>query len=280
MNQELKQRLMGAIVVTALAAIFIPMLFDDPIDRGGQSVTEIQIPPPPSNLDAASSKLPNSAKQVLETPDSESETMINATEETDLSSETLPPSEVSPEDEALAERVQESSQNPSQKTAAHENNIALDTGVIDEQNRVISAKNTHKVIKPNPVEQEQVTISEAKIKEIPKKPTPPTPKTVVKSPAPITYGNTETYASNPVKVKTELSRWTLQAGSFSKKENAVALLETLKKQGLPATLDTVNGPNNSPFYRLRVGPTLDKKRALEMKAKLDDQKIQSLLISE
>ena len=97
---------------------------------------------------------------------------------------------------------------------------------------------------------------------------------------PIPTGNTETLVNNPVKVKTELSRWTLQAGSFSKKENAVALLESLKKQGLPATLDMVNGPNNSPFYRLRVGPTLDKKRALEMKAKLDDQKIQSLLISE
>lgn len=165
MNQELKQRLMGAIVVTALAAIFIPMLFDDPIDRGGQSVTEIQIPPPPSNLDAASSKLPNSAKQVLETPDSESETMINATEETDLSSETLPPSEVSPEDEALAERAQESSQNPPPKTPAHENNIALDTGVVDEQNRVITPKNTHKVIKPSPVEQEQVTIAKHQLKK-------------------------------------------------------------------------------------------------------------------
>ena len=281
MNQELKQRLMGAIVVTALAAIFIPMLFDDPIDKGGQSVTELQIPTPPSTLDTTSSKLPNSAKQVLETPDSESESMINAHEETELSSETLPPSEVSPEDEALAESsAQESTQTPTQKSLAHENNIALDTGVVDEQNRVITPKNTHKVIKPNPVEQVPVVTSEAPIKEIPKKPTPPTPKTVVKSPAPIPADNTEALVSNPVKVKTELSRWTLQAGSFSKKENAVALLETLKKQGLPATLDTVNGPNNSPFYRLRVGPTLDKKRALEMKAKLDDQKIQSLLISE
>ena len=33
MNQELKQRLIGAVVVTALAAIFIPMLFDDPVDN-------------------------------------------------------------------------------------------------------------------------------------------------------------------------------------------------------------------------------------------------------
>ncbi len=280
MNQELKQRLMGAIVVTALAAIFIPMLFDDPIDKGGQSVTELQIPPPPSHLEATSSKLPNSTKQVFETPDSESETMINANEEMDTSSESFPPSEVSPEDEALPETVQESSQKTTKKNRQNENNITLDTGVIDEKNRVITPKNTRQVIKPNPVEQEPVIINEPTSKEVPTKPTPPTPKTVVKSPAPITNGNTETSASNPVKVKTELSRWTLQAGSFSKKENAVALLESLKKQGLPVTLDTVNGPNNSPFYRLRVGSTLDKKTALEMKAKLDNQKIPSLMISE
>ena len=36
MNQELKQRFIGAVVVTALAAIFIPMLFDDPVDNSGQ----------------------------------------------------------------------------------------------------------------------------------------------------------------------------------------------------------------------------------------------------
>jgi DedD protein len=44
MNQELKQRLIAAVVVTALAAIFIPMLFDDPVDNSGQLVSELVIP--------------------------------------------------------------------------------------------------------------------------------------------------------------------------------------------------------------------------------------------
>ena len=48
MNPELKHRLIGAAVVTALATIFIPMLFDDPVDNRGQLVSEqLSIPAVP-----------------------------------------------------------------------------------------------------------------------------------------------------------------------------------------------------------------------------------------
>ncbi len=47
MDQELKQRLIGAVVITALAAIFVPMLFDDPIEESGQMVNELTLPKPP-----------------------------------------------------------------------------------------------------------------------------------------------------------------------------------------------------------------------------------------
>lgn len=48
MTNELKQRLIGAVVITAIAAIFIPMLFDDPVKESGQVVNELIIPTPPS----------------------------------------------------------------------------------------------------------------------------------------------------------------------------------------------------------------------------------------
>lgn len=47
MDQDLKQRLVGAVVITALAAIFVPMLFDDPVDESGKIISEIQIPDEP-----------------------------------------------------------------------------------------------------------------------------------------------------------------------------------------------------------------------------------------
>lgn len=46
-EHDLKQRIVGAAVITALAAIFVPMLFDDPLDESGKVVSELTIPEPP-----------------------------------------------------------------------------------------------------------------------------------------------------------------------------------------------------------------------------------------
>ena len=72
MDHELKQRLIGAVVVTALCAIFIPMLFDDPIDDSGQVVSELSIPEPVNSGEDIAGKLPASADEVLTQSDSES----------------------------------------------------------------------------------------------------------------------------------------------------------------------------------------------------------------
>ncbi|MFA6051602.1 MAG: SPOR domain-containing protein [Methylobacter sp.] len=71
MDHELKQRLIGAVVVTALCAIFIPMLFDDPIDNSGQVVSELGIPEPANSGEGAAGKLPASTDEVLSQPDAE-----------------------------------------------------------------------------------------------------------------------------------------------------------------------------------------------------------------
>ena len=47
MDQNLKQRLIGAVVITALAAIFIPMIFDDPVADRGQMISQLRIPNEP-----------------------------------------------------------------------------------------------------------------------------------------------------------------------------------------------------------------------------------------
>ena len=126
MNQELKQRLIGAVVVTALAAIFIPMLFDDPIDKGGQLVTELEIPSPnTATSENLSSKLPTTAKQVLENPEPTSE-IINTSEEAELSQETQPPAEANQEDQP-GDTAQ----------ATTESGSGLDSGYIDENNQAV-----------------------------------------------------------------------------------------------------------------------------------------------
>ena len=69
MDQTLKQRLVGAVVLTALAAIFVPMLFDDPVDETGRKINELKIPELPSHLQAAHSvRLPGKPSDVITIP--------------------------------------------------------------------------------------------------------------------------------------------------------------------------------------------------------------------
>ncbi len=65
MDQALKQRLVGAIVITALAAIFVPMLFDDPVNQSSQRINALTIPPLPEKLQQAQTqKLPASVEDI------------------------------------------------------------------------------------------------------------------------------------------------------------------------------------------------------------------------
>ena len=68
MDHELKQRLIGALVVTILSAIFIPMLFDDPIEDDGQAVTTLALPSENQFVEEPAIKAPASSEQVLAIP--------------------------------------------------------------------------------------------------------------------------------------------------------------------------------------------------------------------
>lgn len=70
MDHDLKQRLVGVVVITALTAIFVPMLFDDPVQDQGRLINELQIPEPSTErFSEISEKLPESADQILALPD-------------------------------------------------------------------------------------------------------------------------------------------------------------------------------------------------------------------
>jgi DedD protein len=308
MNQELKQRIIGAIVVTALAAIFIPMLFDDPIENSGQSVSELAIPATPLNSNEVSAnKLPSNANQVLNVPDNASETLVNTEEESELSKDNQLSEEIPANDDPTVDNTDEDIVAQADSKSKNSNTPpSLDTGVVETHKPSVSKKALPELAKqeptPEPVWEEEKAIEvPAALVNTTKTKTAPI-KVKIKSTAPIKTATPENIISKkitttekplpvkavitdkptvvPTKPKAELSRWTIQVGSFSKKENATTLMETLRKQNLPVTLDTIKSANDGLIYRLKIGPTLEKKRAIEMKTKLDALKIQSFLISE
>ncbi len=68
MDQELKQRIVGAVVITSLAVIFVPMLFDDPIDQSGEIIGQLSIPKLPAKTNQIFAVLPKSFTDVINLP--------------------------------------------------------------------------------------------------------------------------------------------------------------------------------------------------------------------
>ena len=318
MDHELKQRLIGAVVVTALCAIFIPMLFDDPVDT---NISELAVPAPANTGAGDAGNLPASAEQVLKLPDSEPLTTDNSgetIESTGAEEELAEPDagqskqggagdalyaeskgytrqnidEEPPVDEpeVVSPKVHskqplDSAQGKSSLTEALKNQApkaqVRDARMEAEVNEAVKAKKVIETLKP-------ITVKKPDIE-----PSSNTHAEAVKSDALAVQAKQPSAAKSlaaavaeakkpvvaPPKAPAKLVRWFIQVGSFSKKDNAMSLWDSLREQGLPASLDTVQ-TDKGISYRLRVGPELDEKKAVAMKSRLDKQNIKAILISE
>jgi len=260
MNQELSQRIVAAIVITALAAIFIPMLFDDPIDNSGQTVSQLVIPDNPANVVADDDSLPDKSDDVV-TPFIAEQNQLSRLDK-GLQPEPLP--------------------YPGNKVDRHiheedASKMELDTGEVDETDpfdTVDPFMSQHPDQKKNTPSNKLNNSAEAGAKKHGDQPKSkakafPVEKQAAKDVTlPLSQAPKSKTASGAL-------RWYIQAGSFSKKENALALLETLKNQNLPVALES-----KDYLYRLKVGANLDKKQALLLKQKLDQLNVQNVLLPE
>ena len=77
-----------------------------------------------------------------------------------------------------------------------------------------------------------------------------------------------------------LKSWTIQVGSFSQEQNAIEFRDKLRKNNFTAYVDSVT-TGQGTLYRLRVGPELDEKRALQTQQQLESKyKVKTLLVAE
>jgi DedD protein len=266
MDQELKQRLIGAAVITALAAIFVPMLFDDPIDETGKNISQLTIPEIPAKAqDVEIIPLPDKAEEVATAlpPEESLKTVPPLVEEgvreTDV--------------EAPKPKLRLTGREPHAAAAKHlkvvEPNPSLTVG--DDEQPIAEAEEASPAVKhtklpapaPTPVLPNQVTN------------TPPAPKAV--KPAVKVPENNVAVENTAKPLANETgTRWYLNAGSFGQKVNAQALQDNLKQQGFPATIKEVTGEKGTVF-KVRVGPMLDKAKAQAVKNKLTQININSFV---
>jgi DedD protein len=318
MDHELKQRLIGAVVVTALCAIFIPMLFDDPVDNSGQLVSELNIPAPTEAGTSTAGKLPTSAEQVAKLPDPESlstEATGETLESTGAAEEIIeePASSDQPKQGNSEETLYAESEGYNREDAGAEEPVGPEDSQPKPRTKQVPAEQplsagavdgVRKSMAPKaPVREPSIEAVPAKVKKaaepvrpLVKKPEiepsiaikENTPKAAALQPAVKQPSSAKGLAAAVAEAKKpvvapkpaeKMVRWYIQLGSFSKKENAMSLWDSLHEQGLPASLDTVQ-TDKGTSYRLRVGPELDGKKAAAMKARLDKLNIKAILISE
>jgi DedD protein len=239
MDQALKQRLVGALVITALAAIFVPMFFEDSVDDSRREInqSDLAIPAAPEQSFSEDNPIPQSPQQVLHAPEGETAAESGAEAQEEDSGQ-----------EALAEDT-----HPPQS----EQSLPLDEVAPAAEKAAPATK---------PKVKAETAIAAAKKKPQPAKKVTPQPQPVAEPTPAQAKQNTAPPAKAP-----ELQRWVVQLGSFTKKDNADGLVNKLRAQGFNAYGDTIEVEGKGTMFRVRIGPELDKKRAQATQKKLQQQ---------
>lgn len=236
MNAILKQRLVGAIVLISLAVIFVPMLFTGKGELG-EPKFESNIPPEPAyeiKSPQVSVPLDLPSKRLEKVPLSEPVALEPK--------EKQPPVAEKPTDDP--------------KTAKQD---AVQTKPITQTKPIMlpmPVNNKDKPAqKPEPTEKSQDAPKPAKPVT---KDSEPVKQTPVDKPVP---------ADKQKSVKSAISGWVVQVGSFSKKRNATKLRDQLRKEGM-ASFVVTGKSDKGAVYRVRVGPEINREDAEKLQQKI------------
>lgn len=268
MDIALKQRLVGASVLIALAVVVLPMLLGGRPDGDAKESQKIELPPQPSQLDFETRKYPIGApapkpqadrSEVVEKPlptpatpsvasdESAAEPTIEITEESPV--EVLP-LETQPEDKGRyivqvasfgavenAKRLSEALR--SYGYAVKTDTVKSDVGTLhrvrvgpygseSEANGVVSRLQTQ----VGDIKPRVMDLQPEKVAQV-------------------------TKPSDP------LVRWVVQVGSFSSAANADKLVARLRLDSMSAYKEEVKS-SGSTIYRVRVGPFLEREEAIRV----------------
>ncbi|GAA4355405.1 SPOR domain-containing protein [Kangiella marina] len=241
MDIKLKHRLVGACVILALAVFFLPMILDS--EKYNQEIKS-QIPNDPV-LDIKST----------ESSESEGSLTINLEEDEPEKAISSPKSSTASDTAVETEQPESKQTNPKQTKVATESNAEPDSSSE-------SSDKTDEPLKSDNSAKQQVVTEKQPVKATAK--TEPAEKPVHKdTPVATNTGaagsgdNVEAKATSGVnKPEFKENAWVIQIGSFSNKENATGLVETLRNKGFRAYKRDAE-----EYTRVFVGPYPDEATA-------------------
>ncbi len=281
MDKALKQRMVGASVLIALAVIVLPMLLGGRNDGESQKIQKIELPAQPPELSFETRRYPiavqGSDQQVKKDTSSGEEAVrslpapkppVSKVEKTvvaDSTAEETTADERAPKAETASPKIPQPE--PVQDSGRYIVQVAS-FGAVDNANKLLATLRSSGYTVMTDSVKSQVGIlhrvrvgpydSEAQAKQIvldlESKIHGVKPRVMDLQPG----KNAQiTTPSDP------LIRWVVQVGSFSKAGNAQKLVASLRLDGLSAYQETVRSGESS-IYRVRIGPYLQRKEALRV----------------
>jgi len=202
MDQELKQRLIGASVIIALAIIFIPMLFDNEVDKSGDKKIDIVIPESGSHplsvkTFSLDDELPSDSEEV-----------------------TVPESELSlVDDQVVSQDLVEGNGLIEKPTVSDEQDSANQSAVIQKPEDVITERASDSKSATNQTEHVQVTDTPA-----------------VDNQQEDTVAVSEKQSEEHIS-ESNIDIFRVKLGSFSKADNAQQVKNKLAQQGIGSLVE-------------------------------------------
>lgn len=311
MDKVLKQRLVGATILIALAVIFVPMLFDDGVDRDQARDTVIDLPPPPIDRREVR-RLPLDPDRAREVPEphvapppepvpgqperEESEISLLAPEP---ESEPEPPDPVE-EPARVAEQVQPPAAQPepqAESPAAAPTPAAPAAAEVDSAEGWIvqvasfsSADTADRVMEQlgrlgHAAAVDVIVRGESRLHRVRSGPYPDRAAAdrAQAQIAATVAGVEPVVMSAPAGLSTPTAAaegaYSVQVGSFTTRANADRLMEQLRNQGYEAFIHPDEaGPR--PIWRVRVGTQATREAAAGLRRELMDQAgLEGLIVS-
>lgn len=249
MDERLKQRAVGGVVIVALLVIFVPMFLD--FSEEGQEGSTASVVPPAPQAEMQTLEIPLTdlqGRQVADglPPDRESAEQILA----DVVDEEIM-GDIRPQAETQANQVLE----PQPELAPNAAPMPMLPPVAE------------KAPAPVPKASSPAKTQAAPAKTPPKLASAEPPKAKVVEPKPKLAGPT-----------TGAKAWAVQVGSFTKRESAEKLRDQLRKSGYRAFVTSAQAAGKT-VVRVRVGPELERGDADQLRKRIEkDLQLQAKVV--
>ena len=307
MDKALKQRLVGAIVLIALAVIVLPMIFGGRPSSDGPGPSEIELPSPPPDLEFETRRFPVGDQPVPQPSTEPLEQDAPEVAQSDMTTTTPVPDQAqdspsnAPEEESLAgiedeipppvaeEQAPEVVQEPelpvqdvpvTQPPVADEQDSSslryvvqvASFGSIENATRLAGQLETagYAVLLDH-VSSETSQLNRVRVGPYASE---DGAQTVVRELREQFDGvnprivDLQPDQATPAIVNEDpLLRWVVQVGSFSSSENAQNLVARLRLLGLSSYDETISN-DTTTIYRVRVGPFLDRDEAIRVEQQI------------